>query len=192
MEQQEHLYPVSYNARQEQAPLTKEQLQSQGLGGCDALVLVSIMRGHEKYDPHAGPKSIAIKCIDGRPGQQMPPTELYQVILNLCQHIEGDHTAPRWQRMMCAEMFRQTLMLIKGDQTGPIRKLPGEGQFVFRDEIEEMVVLAMEHQREVQSFEQLKERPDFHLSTYRGKYPGEKLSQIEANLDKIFGERSDA
>jgi hypothetical protein len=80
-------YPVSYEVSFSETGFSKEDLDAKGRGGCDALILFSIMRGNDRCEPFEGPKSFAIVSCDGRAGQSVPTAELFQAMSHLASFI---------------------------------------------------------------------------------------------------------
>lgn len=84
----EHKYLLAYDLMKKKGGFTKKELKENGIGGADALVLVSIIRGNEYGEPHEGNKSIGFLTIDGREGiEDIPNTELFQVFVNLAKYL---------------------------------------------------------------------------------------------------------
>ncbi len=110
-------YLVKYDLKIETGVFLKKELVEAGVGGCDALVVASIIRGNDTGEPHEGPKSIAVFSWDGRDPtreQEIPPSELFQVMLHLCHMIANDGEAPNWQRELCETTFEAARSIITG------------------------------------------------------------------------------
>ncbi len=94
----EHRYLLSYNLDLKKGPFTKEELKEKRIGGTDALVIASIIKGNEFGEPHEGTKSIAFVTVDGRKGiDNIPNTELFQVFANLAKYLSENCTGYQQQ-----------------------------------------------------------------------------------------------
>ncbi len=85
-------YSIRYNI--EQGDFSKEELEAEGLGGCDALLLASILR-----EPNGG-LNVAWCSVDGQqPAKdKIPDRELFHIIFMLMSKIEDSVELEEWQR----------------------------------------------------------------------------------------------
>jgi hypothetical protein len=105
----ERKYPIAY--RIENKPHSKAQLILDGLGGCDAIVVASIMR--DVLDQPEGRKSIAVLSLDGATGGDIPSTELFQVFARLAHTLAGESSLPAWQREIAAATIAYVRMMMQ-------------------------------------------------------------------------------
>lgn len=83
----ERLYRVAYTMRLQDPGFTKQQLMEANMGGCDALVIVSILRGSDNLEPFQGEKSWRVGSCDGRHGVEVPTGEYFQALSTLADYI---------------------------------------------------------------------------------------------------------
>ena len=87
----------------------REQLEEEGAGGCDALLLVSLMRGGKHA--HDGPLSVAYFSVDGTYGKplestpQIPNTELFTIMTTMAKDLSEDESLPDWMRSIARKTF---------------------------------------------------------------------------------------
>jgi hypothetical protein len=98
----------------ERGQWTREELA--GAGGCDAMVLVSILRGPE---PHSGANSIAFLHVDGYSADAPPMTEVFQVFVHLAHQLAESDELPRWQRELAQQTFDTAQAVILRDRRVP-------------------------------------------------------------------------
>lgn len=104
-------YLMKYDLNLERGKFTKEEIGAKG--GCDAFVLVSILRGNEMGEPHKGVKDIAILSYDGRQGEDIPNTEMFQVFAHLAHFLKDCEGCPEWQRTIANATFEVVCDTIK-------------------------------------------------------------------------------
>lgn len=75
-----------------------------GIGGCDALVLVSIIRDAQ---PHNGAKSFARISVDGYTGEACPDTEVFQAFSAMAEALSESSNIPEWQKEIATDVFRK-------------------------------------------------------------------------------------
>jgi hypothetical protein len=109
----DHKYGVKYKL--DAGSFSKEELEKDGAGGCDALVLCSIVR--EGNDPHEGGISFAIFSVDGRNGgplnqaPSVPDTQLFEVWLSMA-HVVSETLVPAWQQELAESVVKAARSLL--------------------------------------------------------------------------------
>lgn len=117
-----HKYGVKYKL--ETGSFEGEDLKKEGAGGCDALVLCSIMR--EGKEPHEGPVSFAFFSVDGRehgPINQAPSItdeQLFEVWASLA-HVISEKTCLTWQREIASQVLNTVRSLLAASANGKER-----------------------------------------------------------------------
>jgi len=102
---------------------TGEQLEEEGAGGCDALLMVSIMR--DGKHAHDGPMSVRYFSVDGTYGKpleetpQIPNTELFTIMTMIAKDLSEDESLPDWQR----DTARRTFEEVRARVTNPLGSL---------------------------------------------------------------------
>jgi len=110
----DHNYGVRYTV--ETGGFEKEELRKAGDGGCDALILCSIVR--EGNDPHEGGVSFCWFNIDGRehgPAEdalEIPGTQLFQAWSLWAKDLSEREDLPLWQRKILQNAFDDVRMYI--------------------------------------------------------------------------------
>lgn len=105
----EHIYGVQYDLKT--GSFTKEQLEKDGVGGCDAFVGCSIVR--ESNEPHEGGISFQFFTVDGRhhgpieDAPELPDTQLFEVWSMLAAKL-GSSDCPSWQKGIAKRAFDET------------------------------------------------------------------------------------
>jgi hypothetical protein len=99
---------LKYNVELRAGGFTPEELKAEGVGGADAVVIVSIVR--DGRPPHSGAVSFAVLSADsvgydGGDVPEIPVTEMFQVMTMLCNRIEQDESAPQWQRVISTNVL---------------------------------------------------------------------------------------
>lgn len=94
-----HVYRVTYDVKSHPG-ISKEELQKASLGGCDSLVLISIVRDDPSPDPFAGAKSFAVVSLDGHAGKPCRSAELFQAWAAMAEELKA-HNLPVWQYKIC-------------------------------------------------------------------------------------------
>lgn len=117
MESDEELrYRVAYHVQFSEEGFTKQQLVDMKMGGCNALVVISIMRDNAANDPFEGAKSFQIASTDGRRGQEIPTREYFQAMTHLANYISEQPDVPEGMREVCwaiVDAHRSLIGLVK-------------------------------------------------------------------------------
>lgn len=96
-------YLLRYDLQFQKGSFTDSELEAKGLGGCDALIVTSIIRNNNTGEPHEGSKSIAFFTVDGRPNHpQIPNTEFFQAFSHMAHAIK-DMNCPEWQKKIAQD-----------------------------------------------------------------------------------------
>jgi hypothetical protein len=103
----EHVYRIRYSVQN--GEFTKADLR--GDGGCDAMMVVSIIRGPDGAVSHAFPSR------DGDTGEELAPIELFKAWSALAHTLAEQADLPAWQKAIARDAFervRQTALLLGG------------------------------------------------------------------------------
>lgn len=116
----EKLYRVAYSARTADPGFTKKQLIEMNMGGCDSLVIVSIIRGNDNCEPWQGGKSFMVGSCDGRDGYEIPTAEYYQAMTSLAKYILESPDATKEMRHNCQKVIddHRRMIGLKKDSEG--------------------------------------------------------------------------
>lgn len=99
------LYPIAYRLDHKKEGFTREFLEEHGLGGCDAMLIFSIIRENKTCEPHVGSKSIGILSMDGRNGEEIPMTEMFQVFSHLAKYISENAIKDSFSHQLTSAAF---------------------------------------------------------------------------------------
>jgi hypothetical protein len=88
-----------------------EEVKREGVGGTDAMVLISIRRGPKA---HHGHKSMLVMSVDGYTNGECPDSELFQALSALAKRVADGREAPLWQREMCRGFFEAVRAEVTG------------------------------------------------------------------------------
>jgi hypothetical protein len=94
----ERQYPVSYSIDAKN-PRSAAELRAAGLGGCDALILVSVIFRAD------GSRSQQAVSIDGRSGGDLPPDEWFKSWVLLAHGLMNQTALTTGERDLCAMVF---------------------------------------------------------------------------------------
>lgn len=103
----DHVYRIRYSVQH--GHFTKADLR--GDGGCDAMLVVSIIRGPD------GSVSYAFPSRDGETGEELAPVELFKAWSMLAHQLAEQPELPDWQRSIAVDAFagvRETVLLLGG------------------------------------------------------------------------------
>lgn len=92
-------YKLTYDARVEDPPVTREQIEKVGRGGCDAVVILSMLY------PDDGSFSLAVVSLDGRTGEQIEDKELFKAWWLLASRLGESETLDPVRRMLAKTSF---------------------------------------------------------------------------------------
>lgn len=114
----------------ESGQFTREELVEEGAGGCDAIIIISIMRDHKPA--HSGPLSVKISSLDGVPvdGKDLadmpdiPITEMFVVWSMIAKSIAESDESPEWQRAIASQTFTDIREWMAPDGTCKDRRDP--------------------------------------------------------------------
>ena len=100
-----YLLKYKIEIEQNKDGFTKEEIikDGQDFGGCDALMLVSILRDNK--EPHNGAKSMVFVTRDGSKDreEEIPNTEVFQIMHHLARYSMDQVDLPQWQRDIAKE-----------------------------------------------------------------------------------------
>ena len=102
-------YHMRYNI--EPGEFTRDQLDE--LGGCDAILIASIIRDR---GPHDGPVSTAFVHRDGYTGEELVPTELFRTLGLLAHMIMEQDGLPEWQRKLVSDVHETIKKQLTSDR----------------------------------------------------------------------------
>ena len=98
----EHAYPMSYQLRTNNPPLTPEQAKAateEGWGSCDAMLTASILF------PEDGSYSVFFDSKDGRTGQELTDHEWFKVWSMLTHRLAQSKTLDAGRKGFAASVF---------------------------------------------------------------------------------------
>ncbi|WP_394824965.1 hypothetical protein [Pendulispora albinea] len=96
-------YRIKYTV--ERGNFTQEELRAMRAGGCDALVLASILRGGAV--PQQESSSVALLSLDGSSGENVIATDLFLIFSHLASMLAKHEELPSWQRAVAHDTFAQ-------------------------------------------------------------------------------------
>ena len=101
-------YSVKYFI--EKGKFTKEELEEQGFGGCDAFLLASILREEN------GGLKVGWGSVDGQQpeAKKIPDRELFHIIVMMMLKIEKSVELEEWQRLLLQSHCRAVKDVITG------------------------------------------------------------------------------
>jgi hypothetical protein len=110
-------YPLTYDLRHEDPPVTAAQLAEQlrrgdDRGGCDAAILISIVY------PQAGGVSHLIVSRDGRTGKPLADVELFKAWSMMAAELSRGQLSDELQHI-CREAFDKIRRVVLRDRPGP-------------------------------------------------------------------------
>lgn len=110
-------YPLTYDLRREDPPLSKEDLDKQSergndRGACDAAILISIM-----YAPEGGSSHMIISR-DGRTGKMLDSVELFKAWSMMAAHLV-DSRLDDHKKNICLDAFEKVRRLVLANRPGP-------------------------------------------------------------------------
>lgn len=91
-------YLASYDVRREDPPASGEEIREKKRGGCDAVVLHSILFQED------GGRSEVIVSMDGRTGEQLPAVELFKSWAMMTFTLSKDERLSEAKRGFCASV----------------------------------------------------------------------------------------
>jgi hypothetical protein len=103
----ERIYPLSYKL--EPGEFTVEELEAADAGGCDAIIVHSIIF------PINGSRSETIYSLDGKTKDELPPMELFKSWLLMAKSMAKDEKLPRAHQQFCQATFESFWELIHFD-----------------------------------------------------------------------------
>src|SRR4051812_21388254 len=92
-------YKLSYDVKHDTSGFTKEDLQREGRGGCDALIVHSIIR------PADGSYSLASLSIDGDHGGEVTIDEVFKVWTMLASTLADCDALTPGKRTLCQHVI---------------------------------------------------------------------------------------
>lgn len=110
----EHAYPLSYQFRVNNPPLTPEQARADteaGWGSCDAMLTASILF------PEDGSYSVKFASKDGRTGQELTDHEWFKVWSLLTHRLAQSKTLDSARKAFATDVFevlRQAVLAGRG------------------------------------------------------------------------------
>ncbi|WP_394844153.1 hypothetical protein LZC95_44765 [Pendulispora brunnea] len=93
-------YRIKYTV--ERGSFTFEELRAMRAGGCDAVVVVSILR--EGADPS---NAVAFSSLDGFSGKSVIASDLFLIFSFLANMLSKREELPSWQREVAHKAFAQ-------------------------------------------------------------------------------------
>lgn len=114
--QREYRCPVAYTVQFSEEGFTKQDLKDRQMGGCNALIVISIMRDNDKAEPFEGGKSFQIASTDGRRGQEVPTAEYFQAMVHLANYVSEQPDVDPGMREVCwaiVDAHRAMIGLVK-------------------------------------------------------------------------------
>lgn len=98
---------LKYNVDLKPGGHDPEEIKAEGVGGADAVVIVSIMR--DGRPPHSGPISYAVLTADsvgyeGGDVPEIPDTELFQALTMMAEKVGQSATVPAWQSAVARDL----------------------------------------------------------------------------------------
>ncbi len=103
-----HKFNLKYKI--EPGEWTREQIEAEKAGGCNAMLLVSIARGAE---PHGGMKSFNMVTMDGFSGREIPDTEIFQIFSVLSDYLAQSKNLLPWQSLLASETIETVKKKLK-------------------------------------------------------------------------------
>ena len=88
----DHKYPVTYKIEHHKEGLTKKEIEDAGLGGCDSVVLVSIMKDKGV--------SYMTLSMDGQTGENLTPEDIFRVWA-VWAHVLSEHLPDGGRKELC-------------------------------------------------------------------------------------------
>lgn len=111
-------YPIAYKVEtpKEHPPRTPDELRDADLGGCDAIIIHSILFRAD------GSRSEAIVTKDGRTGDELPVDELFKSWAMLAHGLSQDKDLGEGRRLL-AEMVHEILReIVTGGESPLLRE----------------------------------------------------------------------
>lgn len=108
----ERTYPITYELRVEDPPLAASAIPKDR-GGCDAVILVSIM-----HSP-TGSSSCMIASRDGRTKRQISRAELFKAWAMLADTLASEPGLDDERKAICSDAFEKIRRIVLRDRGGP-------------------------------------------------------------------------
>lgn len=88
-------YPVTYKVDYRDPPWTKRQVERDGLGGCDSLIVIS------QIYPDDGGYSQLMATLDGRTGEPVDNNEVWKAWAMMAADLMEREDLPSWKSELC-------------------------------------------------------------------------------------------
>jgi hypothetical protein len=103
----EKLYPLTYDIRREDPPLTREEVEAANRSACHAVVILSMI-----YPPD-GSFSLLVNSLDGRTGDEVTDSELWKVWTMLASRLGKSRTLSEGKRVLAHDVWEAVCEVIR-------------------------------------------------------------------------------
>ena len=107
----ERRFPLTYELRAEDPPLTADEIMAMGRGGCDAMILLSMLY------PADGSFSLLVVSKDGRTGDEVTDAEIFKCWAMLAKRLADSSTLSPNKRELARtlwEVWREAVLGARG------------------------------------------------------------------------------
>lgn len=104
-------YPLTYELRSEDPPLTRAEIEPER-GACDAAILLSLIY------PEDGSFSMALVSMDGRTGDELPDAELFKCWSMLAKHLAESRTLSHEKRELARALWEVVARAVRDARGG--------------------------------------------------------------------------
>jgi hypothetical protein len=104
-------YPLSYRLDHRPEGIPREQIERDGLGAADAVILISIIR------PEDGSLSTVITSLEGATGQEISDIELFKAWTLMAKRLSESKTLEPGKKALAGNVFedvRQAILRARG------------------------------------------------------------------------------
>lgn len=112
MADQERRYKIAYRLEYNLDGMTKEELLEKNLGGCDAIVVISVVR------PSDGSLSTVIASLDGNTSEEMPGDELFKAWIMMAKKLSESKTLGPNKKLFATQTFETIREIIMSKKEG--------------------------------------------------------------------------
>jgi hypothetical protein len=135
-------YPLTYDVRQEEPPLTPDEVQHLSRGAADAVVILSMI-----YPPD-GSFSLSVVSLDGRTGEEVTDNELWKVWTMLSYQLARSKTLAEPKRELAETLHECVATALRAATQAALTVVP-EGDDLC-ERIKRMLDVIPPHERVLQ------------------------------------------